>query len=125
MTLVRSRLVDLADVVVDVLCARMGGVETLGDGCFLLRGGDLGCARLLVLLRDAARDLPAGTVIHLETTDPVAPIDLPAWCRMTGHEYLGPVPDEGIPRYGVRVPEQVRATDPASPWRLARDPAAP
>ena len=48
-------------------------------------GGDLGCARLLVLLRARALELPAGTVVHLTTSDPVAPIDLPAWCRMTGH----------------------------------------
>ncbi len=90
------------------------------EGAYLLRGGDLGCARLLVLLRNAAEDLPAGTVVHLETTDPVAPIDLPAWCRMTGHEYLGRVPDDGVPRYGVRVPQHARETDPDSPWRLAR-----
>lgn len=92
---------------------------------YVLHGGDRGCARLLILLRDVARDLPQGAVIHLETTDPVAPIDLPAWCRMTGHEYLGRVPGEGIPTYGVRVPERVRATDPASPWRLAPEAADP
>jgi len=51
-------------------------------------GGDLGCARLLVLLRARALELPAGTVVHLTTSDPVAPIDLPAWCRMTGHVML-------------------------------------
>lgn len=86
---------------------------------YLLRGGDLGCARLLVLLRNAAKDMPPGTVIHLETSDPVAPIDLPAWCRMTGHDYLGQVEGEEDPRYAVRVPERSRPTHPDSPWRLA------
>lgn len=86
---------------------------------YLLRGGDLGCARLLVLLRDESATLPPGTVVHLETSDPVAPIDLPAWCRMTGHDYLGPVPGEGIPRYAVRLASAPRATEPDAPWRLA------
>ncbi len=91
-------------------------------------GGDLGCAQLLVLLRDRARDLPAGTVVHLTTSDPVAPVDLPAWCRMTGHRYLGPVPDEpartgrvapGATTYAVVVAAHPRATAPDRPWHLA------
>lgn len=93
-------------------------MELLPDGAHLLRGGDLGCARLLILLRKEATALVDGTVVHLETTDPIAPIDLPAWCRITGHEYLGPVADEGIPRYGVRVRVGAKATDPAFPWRV-------
>ena len=95
-------------------------MEAQPDGTYLLLGGDLGCARLLILLRNESRDLPAGTVVHLETTDPVAPIDLPAWCRMTGHDYLGRVEGVDLPRYGIRIPAQARETDPDSPWRLAR-----
>lgn len=95
-------------------------MELLPDGSHLLRGGDLGCARLLILLRGEAQSLEDGSVVHLETTDPVAPIDLPVWCRMTGHEYLGPVADEGIPRYGVRISHAAKATDPEFPWRVAR-----
>lgn len=89
-----------------------------------LDGGDLGCARLLVLLRARAAELAPGTVVHLTTTDPVAPIDLPAWCRMTGHRYLGPVTDEARPHaarpdaatYAVEVAARPRATDPDRPW---------
>lgn len=90
-------------------------------------GGDLGCARLLVLLRARARDLDPGTVVHLTTADPVAPIDLPAWCRMTGHGYLGPVDArtdaDGTVRttYAVEVGAAPRATDPDRPWHLAPD----
>ncbi len=83
-----------------------------------LDGGDLGCARLLILLRARVADLPAGDVVHLSTVDPVAPIDLPVWCHMTGHEYLGTVPG-AIPTYAVRVVADPRDTDPASPWRTA------
>jgi len=95
-------------------------IQEQPDGTYLLEGGDLGCARLLVLLRKESRDLPAGSVVHLETTDPVAPIDLPAWCRMTDHEYLGPIEGTAIPRYGIRIPEHAKETDPDFPWRLAR-----
>lgn len=81
-------------------------------------GGDLGCARLLVLLRDHVSTLPAGAVVRLVTTDPVAPVDLPVWCHMTGHDYLGPVegPD-ARPTYAVRVARAAAPTDPANPWR--------
>lgn len=104
-----------------------------------LDGGDLGCARLLILLRARVQNLPPGTVVHLTTTDPVAPIDLPAWCRLTGHDYLGEIPTpSGLhdppvrdPReatdravsarattYAVRVGGEARGTDPDRPWHL-------
>lgn len=88
------------------------------DGITLVDGGDLGCARLLVLLRKVTLDLPAQAVVHLITTDPVAPIDLPAWCRMTGHSYLGPVAGhDRRPCYAVSVSGVAAATDPDFPWR--------
>ena len=85
----------------------------------LIEGGDLGCARLLVLLRARVAELDEGTVVHLSTSDPIAPIDLPVWCRMTGHEYLGTVAGTGVPTYAVRVVAAPTATDPANPWRRA------
>lgn len=84
-----------------------------------LDGGDLGCARLLVLLRDMVAGLDDGDVVHLTTSDPVAPIDLPVWCRMTGHTYLGPVAGPVVPTYAVRVAAGATATDAQYPWRLA------
>lgn len=83
-----------------------------------LDGGDLGCARLLVLLRDLVAGLADGDVVHLTTSDPVAPIDLPVWCRMTGHTYLGTVPDQAGPTYAVRVDAGAATTDARHPWRL-------
>ncbi|WP_236122137.1 sulfurtransferase TusA family protein [Cellulomonas palmilytica] len=86
----------------------------------VIEGGDLGCARLLVLLRARVAELAEGTVVHLSTSDPIAPIDLPVWCRMTGHEYLGTVePIAATPTYAVRVTAAPTATDPANPWRRA------
>lgn len=87
---------------------------------YLVDGGDLGCARLLLRLRDEVAALPPGQVVHLTATDPVAPIDLPAWCRMTGHTYLGPVEPADRPTYAVRVAAAPRPTEEGRPWRLAR-----
>ena len=33
--------------------------------------------------------LPAGTVLEVIATDPGVLQDIPAWCRIHGHEYLG------------------------------------
>ncbi len=88
----------------------------------LIVGGDLGCARLLVLLRARVAELDEGTVVHLSTNDPIAPIDLPVWCRLTGHEYLGTVDGTSEPTYAVRVVAAPAATDPANPWRRAQPP---
>jgi len=86
-----------------------------------LDGGDLGCARLLVLLRDVVAELADGDVVHLTTTDPVAPIDLPVWCRLTGHAYLGQVDGTARPTYAVRVTSAASATDDRFPWRLTAE----
>lgn len=84
-----------------------------------LDGGDLGCARLLILLRDLVAGLADGDVVHLSTTDPVAPIDLPVWCRMTGHTYLGPVGTNPRPTFAVRVTAAPVMTQPTHPWKVA------
>ncbi len=57
---------------------------------------------LLIELRRLIATLPPGAVVHLIATDPAAPLDLPAWCHLTGHTYLGPVPGER-PTYAVEV----------------------
>ncbi|MBO9568598.1 MAG: sulfurtransferase TusA family protein [Cellulomonas iranensis] len=90
-------------------------------GVVTIDGGDLGCARLLLLLRDRVTTLAPGTVVHLVTTDPVAPVDLPVWCHMTGHVYRGVVagPDDR-PTYAVEVAERPAATDARHPWRLGQ-----
>lgn len=86
----------------------------------VIDGGQLSCARLLILLRNRVVTLPPGTVVHLVTADPVAPIDLPAWCHLTGHAYLGTVASDGTPVYAVQVAEGAARTDPARPWRTER-----
>ncbi len=82
----------------------------------VLDGGDRRCVLLLIELRKVIATLPPGAVVHLIATDPAAPLDLPAWCHLTGHDYLGPVPGER-PTYAVGVTAGARATEAASPWR--------
>lgn len=47
--------------------------------------GDLGCGDLVLELRARLRELPPGGILHLVARDPAAPVDLPAWCGLTGH----------------------------------------
>jgi tRNA 2-thiouridine synthesizing protein A len=58
----------------------------------IIDGGSPACRRLLLGARDRISGLLAGTVIHLTTSDPASPIDLPAWCHVTSHSYLGAIP---------------------------------
>ncbi|WP_375492461.1 sulfurtransferase TusA family protein [uncultured Jatrophihabitans sp.] len=41
--------------------------------------------------------------VSVEADDPAARADVPAWCRMRGHEYLGEhAAEDGTPAYDVR-----------------------
>jgi tRNA 2-thiouridine synthesizing protein A len=77
-------------------------------------GTGLLCVTLLLRLRkiDGA---PPGTVVHVIATDPAAPLDLPAWCHMTGHHYLGPIPDQPDV-HSLRLTAQPAQTRPNAPW---------
>jgi tRNA 2-thiouridine synthesizing protein A len=60
-----------------------------------LRG--VGCASVLIELAAEARsDATADRSVVVWTDDRGAPTELPAWCRMTGHRYVGPTdqPDQ-------------------------------
>ncbi|MEU0479989.1 sulfurtransferase TusA family protein [Streptosporangium sp. NPDC006013] len=84
----------------------------------VLDGGDRRCVQLLIELRRLVDGLEPGTVVHLITGDPAAPIDLPAWCHLTGHTYLGPRPTSTRPTYAVQVRSNPRATHAHAPWHL-------
>ncbi|GHD29302.1 sulfurtransferase TusA family protein [Nocardiopsis kunsanensis] len=82
-------------------------------------GEDRSCVQLLLELRGHVRDLPHGTQVHLIAADPAAPLDLAAWCHMTGHVYLGRLGGHDRPTYGIGVAGAARETSTASPWRPA------
>ncbi len=46
------------------------------------------CPLPVIALARAAAALPAGGVVRLLADDPAAAADVPAWCRMRGHELL-------------------------------------
>jgi len=50
------------------------------------------CPVPIIRLARTARALPPGTMIELLTDDPAAAYDVPAWCRLRGHELLATVP---------------------------------
>jgi TusA-related sulfurtransferase len=51
--------------------------------------GDTGCEDgVLLKVRTLAARLAPGEVLEVRSTDPGAREDLPAWCRLTGYEFL-------------------------------------
>ena len=55
--------------------------------------GDLGCGDLVLHLRFRLRAMP-GRVLRLVARDPGAIEDIPAYCRMTGHELVHAQPGD-------------------------------
>jgi TusA-related sulfurtransferase len=46
-------------------------------------------------------EVPVGGVVAVRADDPAAAVDVPAWCRMRGHDYLGEAsPGEYLVRRG-------------------------
>ncbi|TMR89934.1 sulfurtransferase TusA family protein [Nonomuraea basaltis] len=82
-------------------------------------GGDKLCVQLLIELRGHVREAGPGAVIHLIASDPAAPVDLPAWCHLTGHTYLGPVEETERATYALRVADTAQETQEARPWHVA------
>ncbi|MFJ5723010.1 sulfurtransferase TusA family protein [Streptomyces sp. NPDC093149] len=79
-------------------------------------GTDLLCVTLLLRLRQEIDGARPGTVVHVIATDPAAPLDLPAWCHMTGHHYLGPVPGIERPTYALQLAAGALPTRSDAPW---------
>ena len=47
------------------------------------------CAQDIVRLMRALVALPPGQLVRIVSTDPAAEHDYPAWCRNTGHLFVG------------------------------------
>src|SRR5690349_15776420 len=86
-------------------------------------GGDLGVGTgLLMILREALEPLPSDAVVAVRASDPAVAHDLPAWCRVMAHSYLGadsaaegpvyyfrkgefrPIAADQKPDWGIRLP---------------------
>jgi len=64
---------------------------------------DMRCPLPIIALANAIGDVSVDHTVAVVTNDPAARADVPAWCRMRGHEYLAQdaAPD-GIARFVVR-----------------------
>jgi uncharacterized OsmC-like protein/TusA-related sulfurtransferase len=81
-------------------------------------GGDLDCGSgLLLIIRSAMAPLPAGGVLEVTSRERSVREDLPAWCRMVGHQLLA-VGDRG--GEGQSYLLRKKAADPALAQDLER-----
>jgi tRNA 2-thiouridine synthesizing protein A len=57
----------------------------------------------VIALARAVPSVPVGAVVRVVADDPAAAVDIPAWCRMRGHELAatGTEPD-GVSWYEIR-----------------------
>ncbi|WP_062311568.1 sulfurtransferase TusA family protein [Demequina rhizosphaerae] len=53
------------------------------------------CPLPIIELAKAARGLAAGTEVTVIATDVAARVDVPAWARMTGNEFVGEKKTDG------------------------------
>jgi len=72
-------------------------VTTASDGFpapdAMCDGGDLDCGSgLLLIIRDAMAPLVASGILEVRSREISVAQDLPAWCRLVGHELLGTAP---------------------------------
>ena len=66
-------------------------------------GGDLDCGSgLILLIRESMLNVPVNGILEMRSREPTVNDDLPPWCRMSGHEYLGKIVGDGYTRYFVR-----------------------
>jgi tRNA 2-thiouridine synthesizing protein A len=56
------------------------------------------CPIPVIELARALPTVPVGEVVEVLSDDPAAAVDIPAWCRMRGQEYVG----GEAPSYAVR-----------------------
>ncbi len=51
-------------------------------------GGETGCGELLLELMLFMKQQPDRAIVEVRALDPGAPLEIPAWCRLTKHRLL-------------------------------------
>jgi uncharacterized OsmC-like protein/TusA-related sulfurtransferase len=65
-------------------------------------GGDLDCGSgLLLIIKKAMDPLLSGQILEVRSREKTVQEDLPAWCRMVEHQYLGSERGENTVRYFI------------------------
>lgn len=66
-------------------------------------GGDLDCGSgLLLIIKKHMEPLEAGQTLEVRSRERTVADDLPVWCRMVKHEFLGSVPHDNWTSYYVQ-----------------------
>lgn len=74
----------------------LGPTEAGFSADAVCEGGDLDCGSgLLLIIREALEPLGPARVLEIRSSETSVREDLPAWCRMVGHELLGATPGAG------------------------------
>ena len=64
---------------------------------------DMRCPLPIIALANGIGDIAVDQTMAVVTSDPAARADVPAWCRMRGHGYVGEdAAEDGIARFVVR-----------------------
>lgn len=75
----------------------------------LFDGGDLDCGSgLILLIRENILKTPVGGILEMRSREPTVADDLPPWCRMSGHDYLGKAAGDGYSRYFIRRGSEIK-----------------
>jgi TusA-related sulfurtransferase len=62
----------------------------------------LSCPMPIFKTSNRIKEMKSGQVLEVQSDDDGIEKDMPAWCKMTGHEYLGLVKDKGEYRVFIR-----------------------
>ena len=69
------------------------------------------CPLPVIRTQDRMRELAAGSLLEVLATDPGVLEDIPAWCRVHGHEVLETKENDDIVRVVVRKVHQSGANE--------------
>jgi tRNA 2-thiouridine synthesizing protein A len=56
--------------------------------------GERGCGEVTPLVRQELKDMAAGEVLGVRASGPAVGTELEAWCRLSGHEFVGSTGEE-------------------------------
>ncbi|WP_344383562.1 cysteine desulfurase/sulfurtransferase TusA family protein [Streptomyces thermolineatus] len=74
---------------------REGGGRAPGGAAAVVDSRGKRCPIPVIELARRIGDVPPGRVVAVLSDDEAARLDVPEWCRMLGHEYVGETPAEG------------------------------
>lgn len=62
----------------------------------------LSCPMPILKLAKTMKSMKTGEVLEMEGTDPGSKTDIPAWCKKTGHKFLGMKEGAGANKYYIQ-----------------------